>query len=489
MNNDLQLVCPTCGCKQLAPEGVEQFNCRLCGTFMTVTNRVAVSEIKNEGVISVIKYEGNNDVFVWKHPVEDFNLGTQLIVHETQQAVFFRDGKVLDIFGAGRHTLLTQNLPLLERLYKIPTNSDELFHSEVYFVNMTTQMGIKWGTDSKIRLFDPASGLYVELGASGNFNIQVSDSRKVITRLVGTTEKLTQPEIIGAEGYGISQMTGKFKALIMNSVKTNLAQIIKMHNINVLEIDMYLELISEQMRGVINETLVEYGLVMPEFYVTTIVTPDDDPNFKRLKQQFADKTLRVREEEIRKAEAEAAQGRKLVEAETDAKIKMVSAQGEAAATKIRAQGEADAYKMQAMAEAEEMRAKGYTYQQETARQVGMEAMQNGIVGEGSASSGIGELAGLGVALGTMGSVAGMAKDVLNPILDTTSTVATGVAQTITSNVEAWDCTCGIKGNTMSFCPNCGTKKPEKKVDGTWNCICGTTGNTMGFCPNCGAKRP
>ena len=108
---------------------------------------------------------------------------------------------------------------------------------------------------------------------------------------------------------------------------------------------------------------------MPEFFITSVMTPDDDPNYKRLKQQFAERTLNVRQEEIRKAEAEAAQQRKLVEAQTEAQLKMVGAQGDAEALKIKAQAEAEAYKAQAFAEAEEMRAKGYTYQQETARNV------------------------------------------------------------------------------------------------------------------------
>ena len=78
----------------------------------------------------------------------------------------FRDGQALDAFGAGRYTLETQQLPMLEKLYKLPTDTEGTFHSEVYFINMATQMGVKWGTDSKVRLFDPTSGLHVELGLS-----------------------------------------------------------------------------------------------------------------------------------------------------------------------------------------------------------------------------------------------------------------------------------------------------------------------------------
>lgn len=124
---------------------------------------------------------------VWKHPVEDFNFGSQLIVHEGQEAIFFRDSQALDLFGAGRYTLETQQLPLLESVYHLTTNTQGTFHSEVYYINMAVQMGIKWGIDSKVRLFDPASGLHIELGACGEFNISVVNSRKLLLKVVGTT--------------------------------------------------------------------------------------------------------------------------------------------------------------------------------------------------------------------------------------------------------------------------------------------------------------
>ena len=388
-----EFTCPSCSCKLSADKNAEKYVCPLCDTVINVQEQIAKESVKNQGLASVIKYEGGNDTFVWKHPIEDFNLGSQLIVHESQEAIFFRDGKALDLFGAGRYTLATQNIPMLEKLYQLPTNTDEVFHSEVYFINLTTQMGIKWGTDSKVRLFDPVSGLHIEIGACGNFNLRVNDSRKLLVKLVGTVSEFKQNEVIG-DPYSISFVVGKFKALVINKVKSTLSRVIKENQINILEIDEYIDVISEQLRVIINETLGEYGLFMPEFFVTTIMTPDDDPNFKRLKQQFADKTLKVREEEIRKVEAQAAQERKMVEAQTEAQLKMVGAQGEAEALKIKAQAEAEAYKAQAYAEAEEMRVKGYTYQQETSRMVGMEAMQNGISGgggEGGGSSAIGDV--------------------------------------------------------------------------------------------------
>lgn len=480
-----EFTCPSCSCKLSADKNAHTYTCPLCDTVINVQERIAKEDIKNQGLASVVKYEGGNDTFVWKHPIEDFNLGSQLIVHESQEAIFFRDGKALDLFGAGRYTLATQNIPLLENLYKLPTNTTEVFHSEVYFVNLTTQMGIKWGTDSKVRLFDPASGLHIEIGACGNFSLRVCDSRKLLVKLVGTASEFKQNEVMG-DPYSISSVVGKFKALVMNKVKANIARIIKESNINILEIDEYIDVVSDKLRVAINEVLGEYGLVMPEFFVTSVMTPDDDPNFRRLKQQFADKTLRVREEEIRKVEAEAAQGRKILEAQTEAQLKMVGAQGEAEALKIKAQAEAEAYKAQAFAEAEEMRAKGYTYQQETARMVGMEAMQNGITGNGSggAGSALGDIAGLGVTLGAMGGVIGMTKDALNPIMQTSADIGSSVVASVS---DAWDCACGCKEIKSKFCPECGSQKPAPVVG--WDCTCGCKNIPSKFCPECGNKKP
>ena len=66
-------------------------------------------------IAQIIKYEGDNSTFVWKHPSEDFNTSTQLIVHESQEAIFFMNGQALDLFGAGRYTLETENIPLSVR--------------------------------------------------------------------------------------------------------------------------------------------------------------------------------------------------------------------------------------------------------------------------------------------------------------------------------------------------------------------------------------
>lgn len=480
-SNTVEFSCAQCGIRLRTSKAAATYTCPVCDCVNDVAERVATEKIKKDGLASIIKYEGDNETLVWKHPIEDFNFGSQLIVHESQEAIFFRDGQALDLFGAGRYTLQTQQLPLLEKLYKLPTDTEGTFHSEVYFVNLATQMGIKWGTDSKVRLFDPASGLHIEIGASGEFNIRVTDSRKLLLKVVGTTGGLGQDQLLG-----IGNGKGFFRSMVMTQVKSYLAQTIKENAINILEIDEHLMSLSGALRERINAALDEYGLTMPEFYVSRIVTPDDDPNFRRMKEQYAEQYLLVRQEGIRKAEAEAAADRKAVEAQTAARMKIIGAQGEAEALKIQKQAEAEAYRMQAEAEAAEMRMKGYTYQQETSRQVGLEAMKNGLGGGANAAGALGDLAGLGVSLGAMGSVIGMTKDALNPMTQDAAQMGAAVGATVAGG---WDCpVCGHKNITTNFCPDCGGKKPEAKTG--WDCAqCGTKNIQSRFCPNCGAKKP
>ena len=477
----VEFSCGQCGIRLRTAKGASAYICPVCDHENIVAERVKTEQIRRDGLASIIKYEGDNETLVWKHPIEDFNLGSQLIVHESQEAIFFRDGQALDLFGAGRYTLDTQQLPILEKLYQLPTDTQGTFHSEVYYVNLATQMGIKWGTDSKVRLFDPMTGMHLELGASGEFNIRVVNSRKLLLKLVGTTGELKQEQLLGNSGKGL------FRSMVMTQVKSYLAAAIRENAINILEIDERLMELSEALRNRINPRLAEYGLEMPEFFVGRVVTPDDDPNFRRMKEQFAEQYLNVRQEQIRKNVAVAEAERKAVEAQTAARMKIISAQGDAEALKIQKQAEAEAYRMQAAAEAEEMRLKGYTYQQETARKVGLEAMQNGITGNGSGMGGLGDLAGLGVTLGAMGSVVNMTKDALNPVMESASQMGQAMGGAISGS--GWDCPeCGAKNITSKFCPECGVKKPEPKTG--WDCPeCGTKNIQSKFCPECGARKP
>lgn len=448
-------------------------------------------------MIDVIKYEGDNKTFVYKHPTEDFNTGSQLIVHESQEAVFLRNGKALDRFGAGKYTLETESLPLMKGFFKKIAGGPSQFHAEVYFINMATIMGVKWGTDTKIRMFDPATGLHLEIGAYGEFNIRVADPGKIMLKLVGTELGLTREDIVGGTGYSTASVTGRFRALIMTKVKSIVPKAIRENNIDILEVDEHLSELSDYIRSELNKTFDSYGLYLPEFFVTAIDTPDNDPNFRRLKQQHAERYLRIQEERIKKEEAEARKERVLLEAQTNADVKIVGVKAEeetirrmayANAEVERAQGlaEADVIKAKGLAKAEGMKAQGYTYAQETQREIGVAVASNesggGAGGIGGAMSGVVQTGigiGAAVAVGkaTSNAMTGVMGDLANP------------APIQNHPTSGWKCpVCGHEHNHGKFCEDCGNKKPE--VPSTWECpVCGHKGNHGKFCEDCGAKKP
>ena len=471
--------------------------CPVCDHVNDIAERLKSEEIKKDGLASGIKYEGDNETLVWKHPIEDFNFGSQLIVHESQEAIFFRDGQALDLFGPGRYTLETQQLPLLEKLYKLPTDTEGTFHSEVYFINKAVQMAIKWGTPDKIRFIDPLTSVPLEIGASGALNLQVENSRKLIVKLVGTQKGIAWDD---RENFTRS-VQSSFRPLIANTVKQYLPAIIKEQQIDLLEIDERVNEISALLHEKLLPGFEEYGLTLPQFYVTHVVLPEEDPNFKRIRElhtvmlqtrtyqaEAAIKTVQAQSEaayrtaqEESKAAITAAQRKVELERQT---TQTEVARREAERTVIKAQAEAQAQRMAGLTEAEIMRAKGYTQKDVLQAEV-QKAYAAGLgeMGSNGGGSGLGDVAGLGVALGAMGGVVNMTKEMLSPVFDAGNQGGAAVA----ASASGWDCACGTRGITSNFCPNCGAKKPEPQKG--WDCACGTRGITSSFCPNCGARKP
>ena len=466
--SSVSIHCPTCNLLISVDKSAKAYTCPVCDSLIDVQKQIAKESASNNNQISVIKYEGPSDVICYKYPIEDFLTGSELIVHESQQAIFFKDGEALDTFGPGRHFLTTDRLPIIGKFYNLNANQKaQPFHCEIYFVNMSTIMGIKWGTPNKVGLFDPHSGLHVDIGACGTFNLTVKEPRKLLFKIVGTSNGLFEKDIVGESNFA-----GKFKDLVISKVKSNLAKIIKGNDINILEVDEHIDDISISLKNEINPVMEEYGLTIPEFYVTNILLPNDDPNFRKMKEQYAEQYLKVRNENILKDEALARQQRRMVEVQTEANEEV-----------MRAQAKATAYKLQAEAEAEEMKMKGYTYQQETQRQVALGAVTNPGAGNiGGVSSTASTMIDLGIGLGMMKEVAHTVGDSLKPGLEASQ----NMMNTSEVKLSGWECpNCHTKDITSKFCPECGTKKPDEE----WTCPeCKTEHIKSKFCPNCGHKR-
>jgi membrane protease subunit (stomatin/prohibitin family) len=387
-------------------------------------------------VASVIKYEGDNTTFIWKHPVEDFNSLTQLIVHDSQEAIFFMNGQALDLFGGGRYTLETQNIPLIGKILNRATGDKTPFHCEVYFINKTEQMAIKWGTDSKIQYIEPKYGFPISIGASGEMSLRVENSRKLLLKLVGTENILEQQKIVNY-----------FRAFLMTRIKTYMAKIIKLNMINIFEIDENLTEFSEAIKNLLIPDFLDYGLDLSKFFVTTILKPDGDRQYEKFKElhfrQYADI-----------AEAKIKQQTEVIYATTEAQKKIIDSQ--AIATK-RVQ-------------------EGYTYQQEKEFEVASEVAKN---------EAIGQFTNLGVGLGTAAGVGGIVGGVVGGTVK--DALGNASVQSESNNENCSKCGAVLAPNAK-FCNECGEKvenlaKNEKIVCSN----CKKTVNKAKFCAECGAK--
>ncbi len=345
-------------------------------------------------IADIIKYEGSNNVFIWKHPLEDFNSLTQLIVHESQEAIFFMNGQALDLFGPGRYTLETQNVPKLSKTLNRTTGDNTPFHCEVYFINKTEQMNIKWGTDSRVQYVEPTYGFPLSIGASGEMSLRAEDSRKLLLKLVGTENFLTQ-----------AQLTVFFRSFLMTRVKTYIAQTMKSNSINIFEIDENLALFSNAIKSLLINDFADYGVALEKFFVTNIAKPDGDPMYEKFKslhfRQYADI-----------AEAKLRQQKELIDAETEAQKVIIDSKAQAAK---RAQ-------------------EGYTYQQERGFDVAEQVAQNEAIGEfTNMGVGLGTMAGVGGAVG--GMVGGMMGDAINTAQVPTPTQTNDDMATFKAKIE------------------------------------------------------
>lgn len=378
-------------------------------------------------IAEIIKYEGDNNTFIWKHRCEDFNSLTQLIVHESQEAVFFMNGQALDLFGAGRYTLETQNIPKLGKLLNRATGDQTPFHCEVYFINKTVQMALKWGTDSKVRYIDPESGLPLELGASGEMNLCVSDSRKLLIKLVGTMNGIAW----GDERNGFTKsLQNSFRPLISAAVKSNLASSIKSLNINILEIDEHLTEIGDILHKKVLPGFEEYGLTIPQFFLTNVVLPEDDPNFKRVRELYTislQKRMISAEAEVNTAREQAAA--QVAAAAREAVLERQQTQTEIARREaerkvIAAQAEAEAQKAAGFAQAEIMRQQGYNQKDVIQAEV-QKAYAAGIGNMGgnggSGGSTMSDILGLGIGLQAASAMSGQVGNMFGGMFGGTGT--------------------------------------------------------------------
>jgi membrane protease subunit (stomatin/prohibitin family) len=189
----------------------------------------------------------------------DIKMGAQLIVQETQSAVFFRDGKALDTFGPGRHTLTTMNVPLLTRLLSIPFGGTSPFQASVVFVARHTFQDLKWGTKEPIAFRDTELRM-VRLRAFGKYSIRVADPQLFVGSVVGT------------RGIVTTQGIGEFlRDIVVARLNDLLGENLK----TIFDLPAYYDELATGVKARVAEDFSKQGLELIDFIISAITPPEE----------------------------------------------------------------------------------------------------------------------------------------------------------------------------------------------------------------------
>ncbi|TGL56280.1 SPFH domain-containing protein [Leptospira ognonensis] len=228
-------------------------------------------------IIDRIKFEGSANEIVWKYPSDAISTAGQLIVDENLEAIFFKEGKALDSFGPGTHTLKTGNIPLLEALINIPFGGKTPFTAEVYYVNKSI-FAMKWGTNTPIPLEDPKYKIVLNIRAFGDYKFRVKDARSFLLNVVKGGNRTTNESI-----------DEFLKPNIVRSIGDFISEVILNNNTSVVEINKYRDESSTAGRVKLSPEFEKYGLELSEFNVSSVNFDQADPNYQRIQKIITDK--------------------------------------------------------------------------------------------------------------------------------------------------------------------------------------------------------
>jgi membrane protease subunit (stomatin/prohibitin family) len=233
-------------------------------------------------LIDVVEWDdAANDVFAWKfgqNKNNNLSTFTQLIVRESQEAVLFSKGQILGKFGPGKHTLNTENLPLLRNLFGIPFGGKNPFIAEVWFVNKTAPLTIDWRTDT-MRFRDPEYGEMVPLAASGRYGLKVEDAERFLTQLVGTLLN-----------FRASDLTKHFWGALVARTKSVVVAFMQSNQVGITTISARLDDLSRFLAEPLREFWESYGMLLSGFYITSVDLDTSTEDGRKIAAALSDRS-------------------------------------------------------------------------------------------------------------------------------------------------------------------------------------------------------
>ncbi|MFH1688142.1 MAG: SPFH domain-containing protein [bacterium] len=214
-------------------------------------------------MIEILEWvDPTGDEMIYRIPQEgsaDIKMGAQLIVRDSQMAMFFHNGHVADSFTTGRHSLSTHNLPIITRLLALPFGFKSPFRAEVYFVNQKVFTDLKWGTKHPVTFKDSKLGL-IRLRGHGAFTMQIENPMLFLNSIVGRQARYTTADI---QSYLRDVIIARLNDLLGEELES------------VLDLPAVYTELAEKFKNVVHREFDKYGLELVDFYIASITPPDE----------------------------------------------------------------------------------------------------------------------------------------------------------------------------------------------------------------------
>ena len=223
---------------------------------------MALMDFIKKQFIDILQWTETGDgTLAWRYPMQDMEIqnGGQLVVRESQVAMFVNEGQVADVFGPGTHTLTTRTLPVLTYLKNWDKLFESPFKSDVYFFSTRQQIDQKWGTPQPITVRDKEFGA-VRLRAFGNYAYRIADPKKFYTEISGTRD-----------AYNVSELDGQLRGLIMQNIATGIAQ----SGVPFLDLAANQQAFAQALASALGPAMEAYGLKLEATTVQSISLPDE----------------------------------------------------------------------------------------------------------------------------------------------------------------------------------------------------------------------
>ena len=380
--------------------------------------------------ITVIKNESAPGNIIWKVPYEDFNTGSKVIVGENEEALFIKNGEILESFSGGEYNLDTNNYPFLSRIRNSLSGGVSIYNCKIVYVMNVHNLDTQWGTNSPIQVIDKVYQIATNVVANGAYTIKIDDAKKFYLKFVQSNR----------DSLSATDISQSMRAPINQKIKTTLGKVINSMPGEIIGICSQQEDIADSMALQLKPVFDEYGVRLVNFYIESIEVVRDESR------------------------------QKLEEARTKRISDVISAQGEKAS----------------------LDTLGITWAQKESASILHDAASNeGNVTMGAGMGlgiGVGMGAGMGNAFGTMAtntivSLSNSEQKTSEPQIKPPQPSINVSDRFATDESEEIKCACGITlPHGAKFCPNCGTKI---------SCVCVSCGSQLEpgarFCSQCGSK--